>query len=134
MTGVVVDSGDGVTHIIPVWEGFSIPHLTKRINLAGRNITEYLIKLLQHRGYSFNRSADFETVMSAPILCRTIVIGRHVDDTGKCDCTQILNDCVLVLILAYLCKIVYDSSILRTHRRLCASSKSCVSIHSRCDK
>ncbi len=62
MTGVVVDSGDGVTHIIPVWEGFSIPHLTKRINLAGRNITDYLIKLLQHRGYSFNRSADFETV------------------------------------------------------------------------
>lgn len=62
LTGVVVDSGDGVTHIIPVWEGFSIPHLTRRINLAGRNITDYLIKLLQQRGYSFNRTADFETV------------------------------------------------------------------------
>eukprot|EP00283_Hemiselmis_rufescens_P021002 CAMPEP_0173439056 /NCGR_PEP_ID=MMETSP1357-20121228/20744_1 /TAXON_ID=77926 /ORGANISM="Hemiselmis rufescens, Strain PCC563" /LENGTH=378 /DNA_ID=CAMNT_0014404391 /DNA_START=239 /DNA_END=1372 /DNA_ORIENTATION=- len=62
LTGVVVDSGDGVTHIIPVWEGFSIPHLTRRINIAGRNITDYLIKLLQQRGYSFNRTADFETV------------------------------------------------------------------------
>eukprot|EP00282_Hemiselmis_andersenii_P037417 CAMPEP_0169442212 /NCGR_PEP_ID=MMETSP1042-20121227/8705_1 /TAXON_ID=464988 /ORGANISM="Hemiselmis andersenii, Strain CCMP1180" /LENGTH=381 /DNA_ID=CAMNT_0009553365 /DNA_START=205 /DNA_END=1347 /DNA_ORIENTATION=- len=62
LTGVVVDSGDGVTHIIPVWEGFAIPHLTRRINLAGRNITDYLIKLLHQRGYSFNRTADFETV------------------------------------------------------------------------
>ena len=62
MTGVVVDSGDGVTHIIPVWEGVSLPHLTRRMNMAGRNITDYLIKLLLHRGYAFNRSADFDTV------------------------------------------------------------------------
>jgi len=34
-----VDSGDGVTHIIPVWEGVSLPHLTRRMNMAGRNIT-----------------------------------------------------------------------------------------------
>ena len=62
MTGVVVDSGDGVTHIIPVWEGFEISNLTRRINLAGRNVTEYLIKLLLLRGYAFNRTADFDTV------------------------------------------------------------------------
>ena len=62
MTGVVVDSGDGVTHIIPVWEGVSLPHLTRRMNMAGRNITDYMIKLLLHRGYAFNRSADFDTV------------------------------------------------------------------------
>jgi actin-related protein 2 len=35
-----VDSGDGVTHVIPVFEGFALPHITKRMNLAGRNITE----------------------------------------------------------------------------------------------
>jgi len=62
LTGVVVDSGDGVTHIVPVWEGICPPHLIKRLNVAGRHITRYLIKLLQLRGYSFNRSADFETV------------------------------------------------------------------------
>jgi len=62
MTGVVVDSGDGVTHIIPVCEGFALPHLTKRIDVAGRDITRYLIKLLLLRGYAFNRTADFETV------------------------------------------------------------------------
>lgn len=62
MTGVVVDSGDGVTHVIPVYEGFEMRESTKRIDVAGRNITEYLIKLLFLRGYHFNRSADFETV------------------------------------------------------------------------
>jgi len=62
LTGVVVDSGDGVTHIIPVFDGFALPHLTKRMDVAGRDITRYLIKLLLLRGYAFNRTADFDTV------------------------------------------------------------------------
>ena len=61
-TGVVVDSGDGVTHIVPVYDGYALPHLTKRLDVAGRDITRYLIKLLLLRGYAFNRTADFETV------------------------------------------------------------------------
>lgn len=62
LSGVVLDSGDGVTHVVPVWEGIVPPNLIKRLNVAGRHITRYLIKLLQVRGYNFNRSADFETV------------------------------------------------------------------------
>jgi len=62
LTGVVVDSGDGVTHIVPVYEGFALPHLTRRLDIAGRDVTKYLIKLLLLRGYAFNRTADFETV------------------------------------------------------------------------
>lgn len=61
-TGVVVDSGDGVTHVVPVYEGFALPHLTRRLDIAGRDVTRYLIKLLLLRGYAFNRTADFETV------------------------------------------------------------------------
>lgn len=45
LTGVVIDSGDGVTHICPVFEGFSLPHLTRRLDIAGRDITRYLIKV-----------------------------------------------------------------------------------------
>jgi len=62
MTGVVVDIGDGVTHICPVYEGFALPHLTRRLDIAGRGVTRYLIKLLLLRGYAFNHTADFETV------------------------------------------------------------------------
>lgn len=59
---MVVDSGDGVTHIVPVFDGYSLPHLIRRLDVAGRDITRHLIKLLFHRGYAFNRTADFETV------------------------------------------------------------------------
>jgi len=62
LTGVVVDIGDGVTHICPVYEGFALPHLTRRLDIAGREVTRYLIKLLLLRGYAFNHTADFETV------------------------------------------------------------------------
>lgn len=62
MTGVVVDSGDGVTHICPVYSGHTLTNLTKRLDVAGRDITRYLIKLLLLRGYAFNQTADFETI------------------------------------------------------------------------
>lgn len=62
LTGVVLDSGDGVTHVVCVYDGFVPTNLTKRMNLAGRHVTRYLIRLLQLRGYSFNSTADFETV------------------------------------------------------------------------
>ncbi|VEL26778.1 unnamed protein product [Protopolystoma xenopodis] len=62
MTGVVVDSGDGVTHVCPVYQCYPLPHLTRRLDIAGRDITRYLIKLLLLRGYAFNQTADFETI------------------------------------------------------------------------
>lgn len=62
LTGVVVDTGDGVTHVVPVWDGFVPQNLIRRLDVAGRHITQYLIKLLLLRGYAFNRTADMETV------------------------------------------------------------------------
>ncbi|ODV91485.1 hypothetical protein CANCADRAFT_71682 [Tortispora caseinolytica NRRL Y-17796] len=61
-SGVVVDSGDGVTHIVPVYESVVLNHLTKRLDVAGRDVTRHLISLLLRRGYAFNRTADFETI------------------------------------------------------------------------
>lgn len=61
-TGVVVDSGDGVTHIVPIYDGYALPHLTKRLDIAGRDITKHLCKLMFHRGYAFNSTSDFEIV------------------------------------------------------------------------
>ena len=47
---------------MPVYDGFALPHLTRRLDVAGRDVTRYLIKLLLMRGYAFERTADFETV------------------------------------------------------------------------
>jgi len=81
LTGVVIDSGDGVTHICPVYEGFALPHLTRRLDIAGRDITKYLIKLLLLRGYAFNQSADFETIrMMKEKLC---YVGYDIEQEQK---------------------------------------------------
>ena len=63
-TGVVVDAGDGVTHIVPVFDGYALPHLTRRLDIAGRDITRQLVQLLFNRGYqqSFHSDSDLETV------------------------------------------------------------------------
>ena len=57
-----MDSGDGVTHIVPVYESTVLNHLTRRLDVAGRDVTRNLIALLLRRGYALNRTADFETV------------------------------------------------------------------------
>lgn len=59
-TGLVCDSGDGVTHIVVVYDGYSIKHAISRLNLAGRNLTDYIQKHLAEDGLKFDSTADRE--------------------------------------------------------------------------
>lgn len=61
-TGIVLDAGDGVSHAVPVYEGFAMPSSIRRIDVAGRDVTEYMQTLLRKSGYVFHTSAEKEVV------------------------------------------------------------------------
>eukprot|EP00755_Sulcionema_specki_P006079 Sspe_Gene.34485::Locus_16762_Transcript_1_1_Confidence_1.000_Length_1467::g.34485::m.34485/K16575/ACTR1, ARP1; centractin len=65
LTGAVLDIGDGVTHVCPVYEGFLIPGAVGRTDVAGRDVTRHLQLMLRKEGYNLSSSAEFE-------ICRQI--------------------------------------------------------------
>ena len=62
ITGTVCEIGDGVTHTIPVFDGFCLPHAVNRMDVAGRDCTSFLQKTLMGEGVSLTSSAEFEIV------------------------------------------------------------------------
>lgn len=62
-SGIVLDSGDGVTHVVPVFEGFCLSHALGRLDLAGRDLTKYAVRMFKERlPFDFSTSAGKEIV------------------------------------------------------------------------
>lgn len=61
-TGIVVESGDSLSHSVPVYEGYCLPHAVCCTPVSGRGLTEYLIRILTERGHYFTTSSEKEIV------------------------------------------------------------------------
>jgi actin len=61
-SGIVLDSGDGVSHTVPIYEGYALPHAIMRAEIAGRDLTHYMANLLAEVGSSLGSSSEMEYV------------------------------------------------------------------------
>ncbi|XP_074056525.1 actin-like protein 9 [Macrotis lagotis] len=68
ISGLVIDTGHGVTHTVPVYQGYNLPHATERMDLAGAHLTAFLAELLRGTGYSFGEQ-DTSLVESIKHQC-----------------------------------------------------------------
>ncbi|KAH0794200.1 actin [Histomonas meleagridis] len=94
VTGVVLESGDGASYSVPIYEGYSFPHATKRFNIAGFDITLYLQKILNQRGYltTFNERKvvrDIKEIIAYVALDYDEELAK-ADTTSECDISYTL--------------------------------------------
>nr|XP_046228181.1 uncharacterized protein LOC124050094 [Scatophagus argus] len=78
-TGVVFDSGDGVSHSVPVFDGYCLPHAVQRFPLAGVDVTLHLKKLLQEQGVCMRTTAEMEIVREIKEKCCCVAFNYEAE-------------------------------------------------------
>jgi centractin len=84
-TGVVLDVGEGVTHAVPVYEGFALPHSVTRSDVAGRDVTRQMQLLLRRSGLSLTTTAEADLVKTMKEESCFVTRTPLVDDSTEKD-------------------------------------------------
>eukprot|EP00930_Biecheleria_cincta_P084148 TRINITY_DN73641_c0_g1_i1.p1 TRINITY_DN73641_c0_g1~~TRINITY_DN73641_c0_g1_i1.p1 ORF type:complete len:484 (-),score=87.80 TRINITY_DN73641_c0_g1_i1:789-2240(-) len=78
-TGLVVDSGHSVTHVVPIYEGYALPHAIRRLDVGGRDLTEFMGRLLAERGHIVTATADCEHLRNYKERCCYVALDVHAE-------------------------------------------------------
>ena len=62
VSGIVFESGDGVSQIVPCYEGYHLPHAVLHLDLGGSDLNNYLMKILAKKSYSFATAAQHDLI------------------------------------------------------------------------
>lgn len=81
-TGLSLDSGDSVTHAVPIYEGFAVRAAISRMDMGGRDVADYLIKILAERGFTIPTTSDPECIREIKEkLCYVALDFEHENQT-----------------------------------------------------
>lgn len=79
-TGLVVESGDGVTFTVPVFEGYQIPDAIQRSMFSGRDLTAYMQKILKENHYYFDKASNIEINIVKDMKEKTCFISQNYEE------------------------------------------------------
>ncbi|KAK3089812.1 hypothetical protein FSP39_006712 [Pinctada imbricata] len=79
---IVLDCGDGVASVVPVYEGYTIPSAFERVDIGGRDLTENMMEMLTERGYSFTTTNEREIVREAKEKLCYVALDIDVEKTS----------------------------------------------------
>ncbi|ETO21826.1 hypothetical protein RFI_15382 [Reticulomyxa filosa] len=88
-TGLVIDSGEGTTHCVPIYEGYAISHSIERLDIGGRDVTEHLMKTLmkkqaeEGKGIKCVTSAEREIVRDIKETCGSVSLNQDNNNNSN---------------------------------------------------
>ena len=80
-TSIVFSSGDDVSHTVPIYEGYCLPHAISRVDIAGRDVTRYLQQRLTEKGVTVNKEI-VRDIKEKPNVC---YVQKRRDDNFMID-------------------------------------------------